>query len=122
MHAVHPEMASRWEKETPKGAELPEHTEQKNEKHRKHAAFMGGFLDEIVKIAKEKERKMPSFLKQERPEGVKHIYRAMTRRSENMRELKKRYGSRAKEVAARVAARQGKRGKQHQGPPYKEPI
>jgi len=33
-------------------------------KHKKHAAFMGGFLDEIVKIAKEKERKMPSLCKE----------------------------------------------------------
>jgi hypothetical protein len=29
MHAKHPEIAARWEKETPKGAKLPEHVKTK---------------------------------------------------------------------------------------------
>jgi hypothetical protein len=34
MHANHPAMAKRWEKETPKG-KLPEHVSEKSESHRR---------------------------------------------------------------------------------------
>jgi hypothetical protein len=55
---------------------------------------------------------MPPFLKQDRPGKVKEIYRALKRDHPDM----------PAEMKARIAARQGKRGKQHQGPPYKAPI
>lgn len=42
--------ARRWAHETPDIKKLPE------KKHRKHAAFMHGFLDEIVKMAKETKK------------------------------------------------------------------
>jgi hypothetical protein len=50
-----------------------------------------------------------SFTKQDRPEKVKEIYRA----------LKRDHPSMPAEMKARIAARQGKPGKQEQGPPYK---
>ena len=53
-----------------------------------------------------------SFLKQDRPEKVKAIFRALKREHPEM----------PAEMKARIAARQGKPGKQHQGPPYKGPI
>jgi len=31
MYSQHPEMAKRWESETPKGAKLPEHVQQAND-------------------------------------------------------------------------------------------
>jgi len=43
--------ARRWAHETPNIKDLPE----KKKKHKKHAAFMGGFLDEVVKLAKERD-------------------------------------------------------------------
>jgi len=49
------------------------------------------------------------FLDQERPEKVREIYRALKRAHPNM----------PAEVKARIAAKQGKPGKQKQGPPYK---
>jgi hypothetical protein len=52
------------------------------------------------------------FLKQDRPERVKKIFRALKREHPEM----------PAEMKARIAARQGKPGKQHQGPPYKGPI
>jgi hypothetical protein len=81
-------------------------------------AFERSFLSELDKIAKD----MPSFLKQDRPEKVKDIYQALTRRKGSTKEMKGRYGKDWKEVAARIASRQGKPGKQEQGPPYKAPI
>ena len=63
----------------------------------------------MLKTAK---KDMPSFLKQDRPKKVKEIYRALKRDHPDM----------PAEVKARIAARQGKPGKQHQGPPYKAPI
>lgn len=54
-------------------------------------------------------RDMPSFLDQDRPAKVKEIYRALKRDHPEM----------PAEMKARIAARQGKKGKQHQGPPYK---
>jgi bacterioferritin len=52
------------------------------------------------------------FLKQNRPAKVKEIYSALKRNHPDM----------PAEEKARIAARQGKPGKQHQGPPYKGPI
>ena len=67
------------------------------------------------------KKKMPHFTEQDRPRKAKEIYEAMTEGS-SARELKQRYGKRWKEVAARVAGRHGKPGKQHVGRPYKEPV
>lgn len=55
---------------------------------------------------------MPPFLEQDRPKKVKEIYSALKRDHPDM----------PAEMKARIAARQGKRGKQKQGPPYKGPI
>ena len=52
------------------------------------------------------------FLKQDRPKKVKEIYRALKRDHPDM----------PAEMKARIAARQGKPGKQRQGPPYDAPI
>jgi hypothetical protein len=62
----------------------------------------------LIKKAKD----MPDFLDQDRPAKVKEIYKALKRDHPDMPAEKK----------ARIAARQGKKGKQHQGPPYKGPI
>lgn len=61
--------------------------------------------------AKDKTAGM-EFTKQDRPEKVKDIYRALKRDHPNM----------PAEMKARIAARQGKPGKQKQGPPYKGPL
>jgi hypothetical protein len=53
-----------------------------------------------------------SFIKQDRPQKVKEIYKALKRDHPEM----------PAEMKARIAARQGKPGKQKQGPPYKGPI
>lgn len=58
------------------------------------------------------KRKMPHFTDQDRPESVKRIYRALERDHQEMPAAMK----------ARIAARQGKPGKQKQGPPYKAPL
>ena len=58
------------------------------------------------------KKDMPSFTSQDRPESVKKIYRALKRDHPEM----------PAEMKARIAARQGKPGKQKQGPPYKGPI
>ena len=76
----------------------------------KTAAFKIGAADG-VKLSAAK-RDMPSFLKQDRPESVKKIYRA----------LKKDHPEMPAEMKARIASRQGEPGKQHQGPPYKGPL
>jgi hypothetical protein len=52
------------------------------------------------------------FLEQDRPEKVKEIYRALKRDHPEMSAEKK----------ARIASRQGKPGKQRQGPPYDGPL
>jgi hypothetical protein len=59
-----------------------------------------------------KKRDMPSFTKQDRPKKVKEIYKALKRDHPGM----------PAEMKARIAARQGKKGKQKQGPPYKGPL
>jgi hypothetical protein len=53
-----------------------------------------------------------AFLKQNRPKKVKEIYAALKREHPTMPAVMK----------ARIAARQGKPGKQKQGPPYKGPL
>lgn len=53
-----------------------------------------------------------SFTKQDRPEKVKEIYRALKRDHPEM----------SAEMKARIASRHGKPGKQKQGPPYSGPI
>lgn len=68
-------------------------------------------MEEEAKKAKSKTAGMP-FLEQDRPAKVKEIYSALKRDHPNM----------PAEMKARIAARQGKRGKQKQGPPYKGPI
>jgi len=55
---------------------------------------------------------MPDFLDQNRPESVKKIFAALKRDHPDM----------PAEMKARIAARQGKPGKQKQGPPYKGKI
>ena len=70
--------------------------------------MVSGFCSHMVKIAKD----MPPFLEQDRPEGVKKVYRALKRDHPEM----------PAEMKARIAARQGKPGKQKQGPPYKGPL
>jgi hypothetical protein len=68
--------------------------------------------DDIEKFAKEKKKDMPSFTEQDRPEKVKDIYRALKRDHPEM----------SAEMKARIAAKQGKPGKQKQGPPYEAPL
>lgn len=58
------------------------------------------------------KKDMPHFTDQDRPEKVKEIYRA----------IKREHPSMPAAMKARIAARQGKPGKQHQGPPYKGPL
>jgi hypothetical protein len=76
---------------------------------------------------------MPHFTEQDRPEKVKDIYRALKREHPDMSaEMKARIAARqgkrgkhpdmSTEMKARIAARQGKRGKQKQGPPYEAPL
>ncbi len=72
-------------------------------------AFNIGFADGVEKTA---ARDMPSFLRQDRPESVKKIYRA----------LKKDHPGMPAAMKARIAARHGRPGKQHQGPPYAAPL
>ena len=55
---------------------------------------------------------MPHFTEQDRPKKVKDIYKALKREHPGM----------PAEMKARIAARQGKPGKQKQGPPYKGPL
>jgi len=67
----------------------------------------------LLKTSSTKEaRDMPPFLEQDRPAKVKEIYSALKRDHPDM----------PAEMKARIAARQGKKGKQKQGPPYKGPI
>lgn len=63
-------------------------------------------------LGKQAKRDMPGFTEQKRPEGVKKIYRKLKEEKPGMPAAMK----------ARIAARQGKPGKQKQGPPYKAPL
>lgn len=65
-----------------------------------------------MKLIEKVARNVPSFTKQERPESVKRIYRALKREHPEMPAAMK----------ARIAARQGRPGKQAQGPPYTAPL
>jgi len=65
----------------------------------------------LRKGASEKLAGMP-FLRQDRPRKVKEIYSAIKRSHPEMPAAMK----------ARIAARQGKPGKQSQGPPYSSPL
>jgi hypothetical protein len=69
---------------------------------------MGEWNNYLKKLAGD----MPPFLEQDRPAKVKEIYSALKRDHPDM----------PAEMKARIAARQGKPGKQHQGPPYKGPL
>ena len=58
------------------------------------------------------EKRAMAFMKQDRPRKVKDIYSALKRDHPGM----------PAEMKARIAARQGKPGKQKVGPPYKAPL
>ena len=64
------------------------------------------FYDAMTKEAK---KDMPDFTEQDRPAKVKEIYKALKRDHPGM----------PAEMKARIAAKQGKPGKQKKGPPYK---
>ena len=68
--------------------------------------FYQAFVDELNKLAGK------PFLAQRRPAKVKEIYSALKREHPGM----------AAGMKARIAARQGKPGKQAQGPPYEGPL
>jgi len=115
MYARHPEMAKRWEQHTAK-TELPERVKTSemalpaSVENRPTVLLLRKLLAE--KREKSKTKTAMSFTKQDRPEKVKEIYRALKRDHPGM----------PAEMKARIAARQGKPGKQHQGPPYKGPV
>lgn len=67
---------------------------------------------EIDWMLKNAKRNMPGFTEQDRPEGVKSVYKALKRDHPGM----------PAGMKARIASRQGKPGKQEQGPPYKGPL
>jgi hypothetical protein len=73
--------------------------------------FGKGAMEKFAKKRK-KKKDMPPFTEQDRPAKVKEIYRALKRDHPEMPAAMK----------ARIAARQGKPGKQKQGPPYKGPL
>jgi hypothetical protein len=62
--------------------------------------------------ASKKKRDMPGFTEQDRPAKSKEIYKALKRDKPGM----------PAGMKARIASRQGKPGKQKQGPPYKGPL
>lgn len=72
------------------------------------------FVEQAIEhwLPKEAKKDMPGFTAQDRPKKVKDVYRALKREHPDM----------PAEMKARIAARQGKKGKQKQGPPYKAPI
>lgn len=81
---------------------------KKKEEASKKASWIDTFLDKMAA----KKRDMPSLCKQDRPAGVCKIDKA----------LKKDHPGMSDEMRARIAIRQGKPGKQKQGPPYKGQI
>lgn len=88
---------------TPKGAE----------KARVLGGLLGGGAGMGASgLATKKKQAGTPFTEQDRPEKVKEIYKALKRDHPDM----------PAEMKARIAARQGKRGKQKQGPPYKGPL
>ena len=92
---ISPKVVSEWEHATPKGKKLPKHVKKSQ-------------IELAIKLA----RDMPHFTDQDRPDKVKEIYGALKREHPGM----------PAEMKARIAARQGKKGKQHQGPPYRGPL
>ena len=74
--------------------------------------FSSPVVEEAIDWTLKTARDMPSFTKQDRPKKVKDIYKALKREHPGM----------PAEMKARIAARQGKPGKQKQGPPYKGPL
>ena len=66
-------------------------------------AFLKGFVEELAKEA----RKTVHFAEKDVPAKSKEIYRALKRPKES-KELRERYGRRAKEVRARIALKKGK--------------
>jgi hypothetical protein len=73
---------------------------------------MGSKMKALGAEVEKTARDMPHFTEQDRPKKVKEIYRALKREHPGM----------PAEMKARIAARQGKPGKQKQGPPYKGPL
>ena len=71
---------------------------------------LAAMLEEWVLI--KQAQKIPDFLDQNRPKKVKEIYSALKRDHPDM----------SAEMKARIAGRQGKPGKQKQGPPYSGPL
>jgi len=117
MYANEPAMAKRWEAHTPKGKKLPKKVNGEKESAFAHlpplmqkVAALGAMAAQLRVIKQAKD--MPSFTEQDRPEKTKDIYRALKREHPEM----------SAEMKARIAARQGKSGKQKQGPPYKGPL
>jgi len=74
--------------------------------------FESPVVEEAIEWTLKTARDMPHFTEQDRPKKVKEIYRALKRDHPGM----------PAEMKARIAARQGKPGKQKQGPPYKGPL
>jgi hypothetical protein len=89
-----------------------EATEKPVAKSRKAATVKAAVIKAAIGLVKRAKKDMPPFLQQDRPEKVKDIYRA----------LKEEHPGMPAEMKARIAARQGKPGKQKQGPPYKGPL
>ena len=81
--------------------------------HRKEANLLDAIdyarMELAVNTLAKEAGDMPPFTEQDRPAKVKEIYRALKRDHPEM----------PAEMKARIAARQGKPGKQKQGPPYK---
>lgn len=69
-------------------------------------------VDFYEMLTKEAKKDMPHFEEQDRPEKVKDIYHALERDKPHM----------PSEMKARIAAKFGKSGIQHKGPPYEAPI
>jgi hypothetical protein len=88
--------------------------EEKRSEEMKKEAFASLSDEDLMKVAFSKSAKkdMPPFLEQNRPAKVKEIYGALKRDHPDM----------PAGMKARIASRQGKKGKQHQGPPYKGPL
>ena len=63
-------------------------------------------------LPKEAKKDMPGFLEQDRPKKVKSVYSVLKREHPEMPAALK----------ARIASKQGKKGKQKIGPPYKAPL
>ncbi len=74
----------------------------------------------LTERSRRKRRRMPHFKEQDRPKHAKEIYYAI--KGSKAGDMRRRYGSRWKAVAARIASRQYPPGPQPQGPPYSGPL